>query len=52
LVDDYRGRSHYREIERFGTLESYQGRMGVFRPKVVDSAALREALSRFGLDWR
>ncbi len=52
LVDDFVGRRHYAEIERFGTLVSCQGRMGVFQPRHSTAAELQQAIEASSADWR
>jgi hypothetical protein len=52
LVDDFVGRPHYAEIERFGTLVSCQGRMGVFQSRHCTRAELEEAIEASSSDWR
>ena len=53
LIDDYAGRPHYHEVERFAELLAMHGRMAEFaiRPH-VDRAALDRSIEQHARDWR
>jgi hypothetical protein len=53
LVDDYRDRAEYREIEKYAELSSLQGRMAVFKPKsAVNLGDIDRAIETYSLDYR
>lgn len=53
LVDDYPTRPHYKEIERFATLDKVVGKMAIFKHKPdIDQQELGKALERYSTDWR
>jgi hypothetical protein len=52
LVDDYRDRPEYREIEKYAELSSMQGRMAVFKPKpAVNLDNIDRAIETYSLDY-
>ena len=53
LIDDYAGRPHYHEVERFAELLAMHGRMAecAMRPH-VDRAALDRSSEQHARDWR
>ena len=52
LVDDYRDRPEYREIEKYAELSSMQGRMAVFKPKpAVNLDNIDQAIETYSLDY-
>ena len=52
LVDDYRDRAEYREIEKYAELSSMQGRMAVFKPKpAVNLDNIDQAIETYSLDY-
>ncbi len=53
LVDDYVGRSHYVEIERFAKLEKLVGRMAVFtQNEKINLLELENSITSYSLDFR
>jgi hypothetical protein len=52
LVDDYRDRTEYREIEKYAELSSMQGRMAVFKPKsAVNLDNIDQSIDTYSLDY-
>jgi hypothetical protein len=52
LFDDYAGRDHYREVERFAHLEKMCGRMAVFKKKSYDQTDLQKSINAYASDYR
>lgn len=51
MFDDYAGRPHYREVEKFAELEM-RGRLAILKPKPIDRNDLLSSIRRFSRDYR
>jgi hypothetical protein len=52
LFDDYVGRPHYRDVEKFMPVVGTVGRMAIFRPVPAVPGDLSLAIDKFKVDWR